>query len=90
MGGGTAGGWERCGVFWGMSRPDDANEFFSLTYGEVTVSGWVTPDVLRRVEAGEVLRFTVYGAMSEDIDLGDLICSFAGGELAPFGLPEET
>jgi hypothetical protein len=72
-----------------MSSPPEATEFFSMTYGEITVSGWVTPDVLRRVEAGEVVRFTVYGAMSADIDLGNLTCSFANGEIAPFGLSEE-
>lgn len=73
-----------------MSSPPEATEFFSMTYGEITVSGWVTPEVLRRVEAGEVVRFRVYDAMSADISLGDLICSFAGGEIAPFGLSEET
>ncbi|CAM3525409.1 hypothetical protein DESA109040_15415 [Deinococcus saxicola] len=73
-----------------MPSPPDATEFFSMTYGEITVSGWVTLNVLRRVEAGEVIRFTVYEAMSEDIALGDLICSFAAGKLAPFRLPEET
>ena len=71
-----------------MSSPPEATEFFSMTYGEITVSGWVTPDVLHRVEAGEVIRFTVYAAMSEDISLGDILCSFAGGELAPLGSSE--
>ncbi len=73
-----------------MSRPADATEFFSITLGEVTVSGCVTPEVLRRVEAGERIRFTVYEAMTGDTELGDWVCNFSGGELLPLSLPEDT
>lgn len=72
---------------------DEATEFVSFTFGNVTLSGFVTPDELARIESGEVVDvllrgvIAVHGDVGEDVPLGDVACTFIGGEPSPFAPP---
>lgn len=78
-----------CGipVSWGVS---DATEFIHLTLGNVQVQAFVTPEELARIEAGEVVDVwlrqvtAVHGDVGEEVALGDVACTFIGGEPSPF------
>lgn len=69
---------------------DEATEFLSFALGNVTLSGFVTPEELARTESGEVVDvllrgvIAIHGDMGEDVPLGDVACTFIGGELSPF------
>lgn len=71
----------------------EATEFISLTLGGVNVSGFVTPEEVRRIETGEVVDVLLGHLMAYHLDvpgrevlsLGDFSCTFAGGEPTPFG-----
>lgn len=70
----------------------EATEFLSLTLGGVALSGLVTPQELRRIEAGEVVDVVIRQVMAYHLDvpggevlsLGDVPCTFVGGEPTPF------
>ncbi|MPY65146.1 hypothetical protein F8S09_00350 [Deinococcus sp. SDU3-2] len=72
---------------------EKATEFLSFTLGNVTLSGFVTPEELARIESGEVVDvllrgvIAVHGDVGEDVPLGDVACTFIGGELSPFAPP---
>ncbi|GMA17432.1 hypothetical protein E5F05_11195 [Deinococcus metallilatus] len=67
-----------------------ASEFVSFTFGNVTASGFVTPEALARIDAGEVVDVilhdvvAVHGDVGEEVPLGDVACTFIGGEPTPF------
>lgn len=68
----------------------NATEFVSFTAGNVTVSGFVTPEDLARIESGGVVDVVirkvvaVHGDVGEDVPLGDGHVQFIGGGLSPF------
>ncbi|WP_019588303.1 hypothetical protein [Deinococcus apachensis] len=71
----------------------DAAEFVSFTLGNVRVSGFVTPDELSRIHSGKVVDvllrqvIAIHGDVGEEVSLGDVACTFIGGEPSPFALP---
>jgi hypothetical protein len=71
-----------------------ASEFFCLTLGNVTLSGFVTPEELARSHSGEATDLVicrvvaVHGDVGEAVNLGDVACTFIGGELSPFAPPD--
>lgn len=71
----------------------DATEFVSFTLGNVTVSGFVTADELSQIHSGEVVDvllrhvIAVHGDVGEEVPLGDVACTFIGGEPSPFVPP---
>lgn len=68
---------------------DAASEFVSFTVGNVTLSGFVTLEELARTRSGEVVGVlvrgvgAVHGDTGEDVPLGDVACTFIGGEPLP-------
>lgn len=67
-----------------------ASEFVSFFLGGVTVSGFVSHEELARIESGAVVDVTLCGVIAvhadvgEAVPLGDVPCTFIGGEPSPF------
>ncbi|WP_216319372.1 hypothetical protein [Deinococcus aestuarii] len=67
-----------------------ASEFVSFLLGGVTVGAFVTPGELALIESGAVVDVTLRGVVAvhadvgEAVPLGDVPCTFIGGEPSPF------
>ncbi|EYB68532.1 hypothetical protein DEIPH_ctg021orf0044 [Deinococcus phoenicis] len=67
-----------------------ASEFVHLVLGNVSISAFVTPEELSRIEAGEVVDVVlrqvtaVHSDVGQELALGDVACTFIGGEPSPF------
>ncbi|MBZ9752292.1 hypothetical protein K7W42_15675 [Deinococcus sp. HMF7604] len=76
-----------------MPDAAEASEMLHLTLGGVSVTGFVTPAELTAIDSGAavdvVMRrvVAVHQDVGEDVPLGDVACTFIGGEPSPF-VPE--
>lgn len=67
-----------------------ATEFVSFTFGNVSTSGFVTPEELAQIESGAVVDVVIrqvtviHGDIGEEVYFGDIACTFIGGEPTPF------
>lgn len=71
-------------------RMSGASELISFCLGGVTVSAFVTPGELALIDSGAVVDVTlrrvvaVHVDVGEAVPLGDVACTFIGGEPSPF------
>ncbi len=61
---------------------NEPTEFLSLSAGDMTLSGFVTPADLARIHSGQRCQVVIYQAVGNEVELGPLAAVFVNGELS--------